>query len=453
MDELHFVYATGSVIILYFLAQVFARRFDPFAPVWLFLVGYVQVYIFQALSYHDWAVSVRGKELVTAANFRALWALLWFLFVYHLGIGRRIAGLLARPPRNWSTAWVAGLSPPLVLWGLFCAGVMLRGGGTDSLSPEGALLMSFPFVMLVAAVLLIVTGRRTDSTQPQFLLIGLLVAAGYVLIGMFNGRRSHSLIGVLATVCAVYVSRQKRPSWPVLFTTALAGSLAVAVAIGWRNDRVFDRSLTGFVHYIGDFKLTKILESLNVKEDEDAGEPLTYETVEYGGFLLFLDTVPDKSDFDYGESYLRVFSTFIPRILWPSKPLYGRSQWVNAWIAGSEMERTEEFTGPAIGILGAAQLNGGAIGTAIVMALVALLLRTGYDYFRLYADVAWVQFWWSIIYYNAWFMVLCDDPLVWFYYNWGMSTLPIVVLFWWVNRGRSTSSVREHAGSQTWAHA
>ena len=95
------------------------------------------------------------------------------------------------------------------------------------------------------------------------------------------------------------------------------------------------------------------------------------------------------------------------------------------------MERDEDFTGPAIGILGATQLNGGAIGTLIVLAFVAILLRTAYEYFRLHADVPWVQFWWSITYYNAWFMVVNDDPLVWFYYNWGFSTFPIVVLMWW----------------------
>ncbi len=55
---------------------------------------------------------------------------------------------------------------------------------------------------------------------------------------------------------------------------------------------------------------------------------------------------------------------------------------------------------------------------------VALLLRTSYEYFIRYADVPWVQFWWSITYYNAWFMVVNDDPLVWFYYNWGFSTFP-----------------------------
>jgi hypothetical protein len=57
-------------------------------------------------------------------------------------------------------------------------------------------------------------------------------------------------------------------------------------------------------------------------------------------------------------------------------------------------------------------------------------LRVAYEYFLLHADVAWVQFWWAITFYNAWFMVVGDDPLTWFYYNWGFSTFPVVTFLW-----------------------
>jgi hypothetical protein len=432
MDEQFFVFATAGVALAYFLAQVVTRTFDPFAPVWLFLVGYIQVYIIQALSYHDWALAIRGKDLVTAANCRALWALVWFLAVYHFGIGRRIAPILPRPPLGWSPGLVGVISPPLIMWGLYCAGALIRGGwqGPDFVSAEETLFRSFPFVMMVAAILLIVTGRSSDSPPRFFLPAGLLVALAYVAIWMFNGKRSHSLVGVLATVCAFYISRLRRPSWPVLLATSFAGALVVAIAIGWRNNPNYEFSLAGFTQYLSEFKAEKILESLNVADPEGEQEVTSYETTEYGGFLLMMDTVPVKSGYDYGANYLRTVSTFIPRIVWPSKPLFGRAQWIAAWIAGSELERDEDFTSPAIGILGATQLNGGAVATFIVLACVALLLRTSYEYFRLYADVPWVQFWWAITFYNAWFMVVGDDPLTWFYYNWGFTTFPIVVFVW-----------------------
>ncbi|APW61669.1 hypothetical protein [Paludisphaera borealis] len=438
MDDRQYVHATAALIAAYFLASVVSRRFDPFAPVWLFLVGYIQVYVLQAYSYREWAISVRGVDLVTTANQRALWALAWFLAVYHLGGGRLVARRLPTPPRKWSNLAVGLLSPVLIVWGLYCTGILGGGSASGELgSPEDALLRSFPYVLMVGAVMLIVTGRRISAPQPIYLAAGLFFAFSYMAIWMFNGKRSPALIGVLATVCAYYSTHMKRPSWGVLTATAFVGALVVAVAIGWRIDVTHDRSFIGFIEFMGDFDVSKILDSLDITDtaEQTSYEIISYETKEYGGYLLMLDTVPMKSDYDGGANYLRMFSTFIPRILWPTKPLYGRKQWVDAWIAGSELERDEDFTSPAIGILGATQLNGGAPATVLVLAVLALLLRSSYEYFRLHADSPWVQFFWSITFFNAWFMIVGDDPMTWFYFNWSFASLPAIVILWFVNKG------------------
>jgi hypothetical protein len=449
MEELYYVYAAAGLVVLYFIHQVVSRAFDPFAPVWLFLIGYLQLYVLQAISFHEWAVEVRGRELVAAASFRTFWALLWFLFVYQCSPTRLAARILPGPPRNWSPLLPCVVCPPLIVWGLFCANLFVSGDvpTPETYTSEEALVRSFPFVMLVAAVMLVITGRTTQTVRPMFLWAGLLAGAAYVMIWMFNGKRSHSLIGLLATVCAFYLTRLKRPSWTVLITTGVIGALVVTIAIGWRESTTYPRTVAGFVKYLTDFQPEKVLVNLNVKEDDDGPEIISYESFEYGGFLLMMDTVPAKSPYDYGESYLRTFSTFIPRIIWPSKPLFGRSKWIGAWMAGSEMERADDFAGPSIGLLGATQLNGGALGTFIVLGTIAFVMRSAYEYLRLYPDVPWVQFFWAITYYNAWFSVVTDDPLVWFYYNWGFTAMPVVVLSWWWNRGPSHGQPSVHASS------
>ncbi len=435
--ELNYAYGTAAVMIIYFLIQLISGKFDPFAPIWLFFVGYLQVYVVQAISYHEWALQARGPDLVAAANQRALWALIWFLFVYHCGIGNLAAMILPKPPMAWSHRTVATISPVLIVWGLVCAGLLLRSGAEDptEVSPEASLLRSFPFVMLVAANMLIVSGRAGDHPRPAYLWAGIITAGLYVLIWMFNGKRSHSLIGVLSSICSFYISKLKRPSWPVIFTTAFCGLMAVAVAINWRFDRVHERSAAGFVEFLLDFDPNAVLRNFNIEDDEDeARKAVSKETEEYGGFLLMMDVVPFRSDYDYGVNYLRVFTTFIPRIIWTEKPLFGREQWVKAWIAGSELKRDMDFAGPAISILGATQLNGGVWGTLIVMGCAATLLRTTYAYFLRYRQVPLAQTFWGISYYNAWFMVVNDDPLIWFYYNYGFTTLPILVFLWFVNK-------------------
>jgi hypothetical protein len=435
MTDQEYVYATLAVMVAAFLWQVLTKRFDPFAPVWMFLAGYLQVYVIQAITLREWALNVRGIDLVAAANLRALWALVWFLAVYFSGVGKLVTAILPRPPEAWSDGLAVGLTPPLIGWGLYCA-LVSASWGTD-ISAEQQLLSSFPFVMMVAAILLIVTGLNPRAPKPVFLVAGLAVAAAYSMIWMFNGKRSHSMIAVMSTVCAVYVVRRKRPSWAVLFGTAFVASLFVAVAINWRNNYNYDRSVPGFIQYLGDFQFSSILKSLNIENDEDTVDHskfYSYETVEYGGFLLMMDTVPEKADYDLGANYIRVVSTFIPRIIWADKPLYGRDKWIAAWMAGSEIKRDDDFTGPAIGILGATHLNGGAAGTLIVLGVAAALLRAFYEYFRRYDSAPWAQAWWALSYYNAWYMVAADDPANWFYYNYGFTCMPVMLLLFVFNK-------------------
>ncbi len=438
MDQ-RYVYATAAVIATYLVCGMFRKSFDPFAPVWLFLAGYAQVYVVQAISYREYALRVRGLEVVTEANFRSFWALAWFLFVYHCGASRTFVRGLPRPPEQWSVPLVSAVAPILIAWGLIGAGFEWDSNPNERMTAEASLLRQFPIMMLVAGILLIVTGRGETRPRPAWTWIGVGVVTLYAMIWMFKGKRSPPLFGVLTAVCAFYVSRGKRPSKAVLAVTAMIGAFVVTLAIGWRNNQNYELSMSGFSQYVAEFDPQAILVNLNMKTREDDGSARTHdltnhETEEYGGFLLMMDTVPAKSDHDYGSSYLRIVSTYIPRLLWHDKPIYGREEWVRAWIAGSTSKRDEEFTGPAIGLLGATQLNGGATATAIVLAVLALLTRTAYDYFRMYSTTPWVQAWWALTYYNAWLMTVNDDPFVWFYYIYGHTTFPPLAFFWICNK-------------------
>jgi hypothetical protein len=438
MDELSYVYATALVIIALGVWSIARKTFDAFAPIWMFLLGYFQVYVIQAISYHEYALRVRGVDLVTHANARAFWALLWFLLVYFCGIGPRFARALPRAPLYWSSGLITMLAPVMFLWGLVCSALALYEGPTDRvISPEENLFRQFPIMMLAAGVLLIVTGRQRSLPRPLMTGLGLAIAAAYTLLWMYNGKRSHALIGLLAAVGAFYVARGKRPSIPMLMGTGFAGALVVSLAIGWRSNPHYEHSFSGFCRFVGDFRLSSILVNINLKDhydDEPPKEVVSYETEEYGGFLLMVDTVPEKADYDYGAPYMRLVSTYIPRILWPDKPFFGRDKWLQAWQAGSEFPREPWFTGPAISILGAAQLNGGVWGTLLVMAAMALLTRTAYEYYRLFATSPWAQTWWALTFYNAWLMTVNDDPLVWFYYIYGHTILPPMVLLWVYHR-------------------
>lgn len=439
MNELTPVYCTTVLIVGLVLANVFVfkRWFDPFAPIWLFITGYFQVYVVQAFSYREWAVSIHGEELVTEANWRAFWAILLFVLVYYFGPGRWFSGKMPRSPIHWSMPVLSVVVPVMLTWGFFCSIAMIIQGG-DSVSKGGQLLRQFYFMMLAAGVILMITGSQRQKPAPMIFWSGVGVTSAFIVLWIFQGKRSPSLIGLLALAAAYYGPRFKKPPVAVLLLLAVVGSCVVAVSLGWRNQRLYERNVTGFVQFLADFDVSSTLVSLNLAEKEGHGsykkEFMSKETEEYGGFLLMYSTVPDRSGYDYGASYLRLFTTFIPRIVWADKPIPGRDKWIAAWIAGSEFKRDESFTGPAIGIMGATQLNGGAVGTVIVMTILGLVLSTSYQYYRRYQWTPWAQVWWPLTYYNAWLMTVNDDPLVWFYYIYGFSIMPAMIFLWVINR-------------------
>ena len=69
-----------------------------------------------------------------------------------------------------------------------------------------------------------------------------------------------------------------------------------------------------------------------------------------------------------------------------------------------------------------------------MLAVLALLTRTAYDFFRMHGTTPWAQAWWSLTYFNAWLMTVNDDPFVWFYYIYGHTTLPPMAFFWVCNK-------------------
>ena len=182
MNELTYVYATAAVIVGVFAFQVLTRRFDPFAPIWLFLVGYAQVYVDPgdlATTTGRWASGASSWSPRRTSGRSGRWPGSWWS-ITSARAGRSRGSCRRRPGRGRSAPSQL-LSPVLIVWGLLCAGHRAPGLDDDraSTSAEAALLLSFPFVMLVA-------GRPPDRHRAgsrrgpgrRFLAAGSAVVAG-----------------------------------------------------------------------------------------------------------------------------------------------------------------------------------------------------------------------------------------------------------------------------------
>ena len=166
------------------------------------------------------------------------------------------------PPRGWSTGSRQTPSAHRSFCGvLFCAGMVLCGAGRparDGLGRGNFAASLIPVRDDGRGGLADRHGPPATNPRPAILdRRGFVYRAAYVLIWMFNGKRSHSLIGVLATVCAFYISRLKRPSWPVSWPPGSRVRWSSRSRSAGAATPNYERSFAGFVHFLGDFKVTQ----------------------------------------------------------------------------------------------------------------------------------------------------------------------------------------------------
>ena len=265
MDDLMYVYAIGLIPAALLAFEVVTKRFDPFAPIWLFFVGYVHLYMLEALNLRERALGVRGIEIVREASFRGVLG----APVVSVRLLRR-AGTAACAVSSEAAARVVVAGghgtdarvdrDRIVLHhhddanGVFRYRPGLRGSGAGGFVPvrdDGGRDHADRL------------GRDPTAPKPIVLALGVATAFAYVMLWMFNGKRSPSLIGALSGICAFYIARQKRPSWPVLLATAFIGAMIVSVAITWRFNRGhYDRTASGFIQFVSEFDVSQILNAL-----------------------------------------------------------------------------------------------------------------------------------------------------------------------------------------------
>ena len=435
MSDEPYIYATAAVIVATVLLGVFRKSFDPFAPIWLFLVGYAQVYVVQAISYRDWAIRVRGHELVDRGERAGLLGACsgsWRSIT--AGSARSSPARLPRPPASGRRRWSPSITPLMIVWGLVCAGLVLGGGDDEpDVAPRRRLLRAFPIMMLVG-------GHPADRDRP---------AAGdgrgrcspgpgvVVVVGLHRDldvqrqavalavRRADdaSARSTLARASGRRCPCWRRRRWPAC--------LVVSLAIGWRgNNRTTSTTSRASSQYVGDFDLESILVNLNIKSQHD--EEIDVRRRDGQPRDRGVRRLPPDDGHRARRSRT---TTTAPRTSGSSRPTSpgssGTTSRSTAASSGSTpgspaRSSSATTTSPARRSASWAPPSSTAApsATLIVMAVLAPAAPHGLRVLPAPRRVPWVQVWWSLTFYNAWLMIVNDDPFVWFYYIYGHTTVP-----------------------------
>jgi oligosaccharide repeat unit polymerase len=250
---------------------------------------------------------------------------------YHSVRSRRIQSLpsVFRVDARWNSvrvAWVCGvlifisalaLAAYVGIYGL--DDISAKRGESDDLTSyrsHGYLLSlaglsSIAFV--IAAIGFVDAGRR----RALFGVLCLLAASEAAFLALYSSSRGTLFVTVLQFVAIVYLRRSHRLP---LITTALGLAIAVA-GIG----------------VISQLRLAKEIDTNPTFVSVVSPLVLNDNFIDVSKTAFIMDAIPDRLPYQWGRTYLLILIAWIPREVWPGKPIVNIDNTIGQVIRGHNL--------------------------------------------------------------------------------------------------------------------
>ncbi|MBI2035472.1 MAG: oligosaccharide repeat unit polymerase [Candidatus Liptonbacteria bacterium] len=359
------------------LLAIYKKEFDPFEPIYLWIILYAFLYLLKPLTHVITGVGFRyGGEYLNEALLIAIVGLAFFYLGYFWGVGKKIAEKLPVVAKEISLKklrWIAWALILLGFWGLHTY-IQISGGWFEFWSkPHGfggkasittAYIYQLPELMIVGFILLffaVVTSGKISRVK-NLLLLSIAGAGGVGLYTLIWGSRTNFSWLLISCVVLYYASKKRRPSLGASFTVLIFLFLALITIPTYR----------GYVYFGGDFQ--KILDMGNYTRSlrQAFGNP----TDEFGSYLAEVALVPEDVPYDYFALHRQLIYHPIPRLIWPDKPPLFNRNW-DSFLAKSHLS-----WGAAESLLGDFYAQLGIWGIMIGTFISGVLWKTIYWYFK-----------------------------------------------------------------------
>ncbi len=359
------------------LLTIYKKEFDPFEPIYLWIVLYAFLYFLKPLTHVITGVGFRyGEEYLNEALFIAIVGLAFFYLGYFWSGGKKIAAILPLAAREISLKRLKIVAWCLILigfWGLHTY-IQISGGWYEFWSkPHGfggkanittAYIYQLPELMVIGFLLAFFAfvASREKLSIKSLVMLFLASLGGVGLYTLVWGSRTNFSWITLSCITIYYLLRDKRPSLKIIFPALFALFIALAIIPAYR----------GNLYFGGDFK--KMLNISNYMNSfrQAFGNP----TDEFGSYLAEVALVPENIPYDYFALHRQLIYHPIPRLIWPDKPPLFNRNW-DSFLAKSHLS-----WGAAESLLGDFYAQLGLWGVIVGTFISGVLWKTIYWYFR-----------------------------------------------------------------------
>lgn len=362
---------------LLFVRLLFSKKRDLFEPIYWASAYFLLIFGIRSIYAMLFGTPFLGTppystETVTAwaiALIYVIVSLLFFLIGYYSKFGVALARLIPPLPQQWSLTKIKLFVPLLTGTGLLAFAILVSYfGGLEAFLTQKQLTLTaggttylYQFVNLTTYALFI--SYITVLIHRKMRVITFLLLAIVLLLGFASGAKGSVIFSILSLLIARnYFKTQIQlrhflviallivlifPFFNVYrHTSDLAQVLPAAIVILGRPDLL--------VHHL-----------LDRFHDIDS-------------LIFIIRDTPEIMDFQLGKTILPLFIAWIPRALWPEKPIisfakvFGETYYA-PWFAGTG-------TAPSPTIIGEAYINFHVGGILWIALMSGIMLRTIYHY-------------------------------------------------------------------------
>lgn len=368
-----------AIVLVPLYQYVRRRRRDLFEPVYLGTLVFFMMFWVRSVYILVWGSDVVGdapfpRDILRAWNICWLYLLLavaLFYRSYYSRLGASIARAFALLPGQWSLGRAHAAIGILFAVGLSALVIQIRqiGSLTAYIFQKGEVLSTLgtgPLVLLELSMALsmqmayaVWLTRRSSRTRFILILVALLAVVGQ---GMQGTKGSFIFMFLSLLILRHYLLRPVRPRAVFLFV--LSGVFLVFPAFNALRHATDPESFQR--GWGGNF---------------ESGQVMAMTAERFSGIdaLIFIvrDT-PRVMDYQYGKTYANVLVSWIPREVWPGKPLLGFGQVFTPIYLGHIF--TPGGTTYAPTIFGEAYVNFDVVGIILAAAGGGIFLRALYEY-------------------------------------------------------------------------
>jgi hypothetical protein len=199
---------------------------------------------------------------------------------------------------------------------------LLAEDKNQGLSHIGTLLTSLQWPAYIGALIVWLRGNR----RPNFILLFLAVMAVVIPYQFLQGSKTFLSLLLVSVVISYYSVRGKLPKVIVLLGVYIVAAYIFPFVHNFRESINSDFGKIPSISQIDIGAITEMSEE-HGSTDRDTVEVLMPVSARFSGIdQLYgvMQTVPEITGYRYGFDYSAILVNFVPRLIWPSKPIYSR---------------------------------------------------------------------------------------------------------------------------------